>query len=76
MSHQELSGRHNVNCSFLQALQIRSSLPFTWRQLITTSATQNLLFSLQIRTSEETYLDITDTPSKGMYLADLAQKGQ
>lgn len=42
LSHEELSAKYGIKVSFLQVLQIRSSLPFTWRRMLTNLATQNI----------------------------------
>lgn len=33
-SHEDISREFNVSCTFLQVLQLRSSLPLTWRSLL------------------------------------------
>lgn len=38
LSHSEISVKYHITCTFLQALQIRSSLPGSWRTKITLPA--------------------------------------
>lgn len=34
MNHMEINNHYNVNCNFLQALQLRQSIPSQWRSII------------------------------------------
>ncbi len=34
LSHQEINDKYNVGCNFLNILQLRQSIPFTWREAI------------------------------------------
>ncbi len=37
LSHQQISKKYSISCNFLQILQIRQSIPFSWRQMISNS---------------------------------------
>lgn len=47
----ELMNKYNIRCNFLQALILRQSLPHQWRNLITSSFTQeiNEKFRIEIK---------------------------
>ncbi len=32
--HQEINGKYNVGCNFLNILQLRQSIPFSWRDIL------------------------------------------
>lgn len=76
MSHEELSNRNNITVSFLQILQIRSSLPFNWRRLLTNPATPNLAIKPLIKDTENTILDISSLSSKKLYSILICRKRQ
>lgn len=76
LSHEELSEKYHINASFLQILQIRSSIPFPWRRLLTSQASQNLSTSPKIVTSTGLSLDISDVSSKKLYSELILRKQQ
>ncbi len=34
LSHHEINDKYNVGCNFLNILQLRQSIPFSWREAI------------------------------------------
>lgn len=64
MSHDELSEKYHIRVSFLQVLQIRSSLPFYWRRLLTGQTNPNLSATLRIGVLNDSTLDISKLSSK------------
>ena len=38
LSHYELGRKYNVNCTFLEALQIRMAIPLNWRKILNTES--------------------------------------
>lgn len=67
LSHEELTEKYGVKCSFLNISQIRSSLPYAWRNLIQNSAQSSITPKLQIRTSEGNLLAIENTSPRRLY---------
>ncbi len=41
LSHQQISRKYNMSCNFLQTLQIRQSVPYNWRKIISSSSCIN-----------------------------------
>lgn len=76
LSHNELSEKYNIRVSFLQVLQIRSSIPYRWRQRLTCQAGLNIATSLKISDSENPYLDISKICSRKLYSTIILRKNQ
>lgn len=67
LSYEEMSRKYNINVSFLQVLQIRSAIPFPWRQLLTNHADPELCLNLNIKTMDNSMLNILRASSKKLY---------
>lgn len=73
-SHLELSTEYNINCTFLQALQLRSAIPCKWKRLIQSKRTQDLIPKPSIKAADGTVLQIVDASAKRIYQAILPFK--
>lgn len=69
LSDHEIRDKFQVTCSFLDQLQIRSSLPFQWKRLLTTSNPQPLRHKPYIVTNHQNCLDVADASSRKIYKA-------
>lgn len=67
LSHDEISQKYGVPCSFLNILQIRMAIPVKWKRLLTNPASQNLTAGIYIRQAPGDYLKITSSSSKTIY---------
>lgn len=76
MSHEELSVTYNINVSFLQMLQIRSCLPFTWRRLLVGMANPDITIRPQIQSADGSRIDISNITSKKIYSHIILRKQQ
>lgn len=76
MSHEELALRYNINVSFLQVLQIRSCLPFSWRHLLVGSAGPVIPMKPQILLTDSSKLDISNIKSRRIYSSIIVRKKQ
>lgn len=76
LSHEEIVQRYGVTCSFLDALQIRSSLPGHWRTLIQISAQSSITPRLQIRISNRAPVDINNISPRRLYGMLIVNKTQ
>lgn len=76
-SHEEIRNRFRVRCSFLEALQLRLSIPLSWRQSLTTEWRDPplpcSLSGIDIRLPGDQPTDILAANSKCMYRAFIAQ---
>lgn len=68
LSHEELSQVYGCRATFLQILQVRSAIPFTWRRKIASSATENMNLKPSI-TTPCISIDITKSTAKKIYSA-------
>lgn len=67
LSHEELNQRFGIQCSFLNALQIRTAIPVKWKRLLLNPAPRNLSKDLYIRPATGDYIKITNSSSKAIY---------
>ncbi len=42
LSHQEINDKYNVGCNFLNILQLKQNIPFTWREAIHGTDVKNI----------------------------------
>lgn len=76
LSHNELAERYNINVSFLQVLQIHSSLPFSWRRLLISKASSDISQLPKIGPFNGSVLDIRNLSSKKLYSNLITRKQQ
>lgn len=76
LSHTKITQKYQVNCTFLQALQIRSALPGDWRKQITHHSQPFFLPKLYIQFPSSQQKHFLDKTSKLIYQAILPQKNQ
>lgn len=67
LSNEELNNKYDVGESFLRALQIRQSIPGSWRRLITPEGGSPNGDGLLIHSKENKTLDIQKEPPKKIY---------
>lgn len=68
-SHEEISAEFNINCSFLQLLQLRSAIPCKWKRLLLGARTPDLELNPLIKASDGSTLQILEAPAKRIYAA-------
>lgn len=76
LSHDELSEKYHLTVSFLQVLQIRSSIPFNWRCLLISQANSTVAISPKIGASANSLLDISNMSPKKLYNTIIIGKQQ
>lgn len=69
LSQQEITGKFDMSCSFLEALNIRMSIPVGWRSLLTDqwSATNQLPPPLEIKFPSGDKRNLQDLSAKKLY---------
>ncbi len=72
-THEELSLRYNINCNFLNALQIRQSIPHVWRKSLCSNEKYTLSDEVFISLDNKNYC-ISDISSKLCYWYFVNQK--
>lgn len=73
-SHLELSAEYNLECSFLQLLQIRSAIPCKWKRLLLGARRQDLSPKPTIKLPDRSLLHVTEVTAKKVYRAILPNK--
>lgn len=66
-SHIELSQLYNINVTFLQVLQIRSAIPYSWRTKLLSQATQGLSSKPSLLAADGSPLELLNLTSKRIY---------
>lgn len=66
LGHTELQQRFGVQCSFLQALSLRASVPFSWKSLLSQDYRGRTRFQYQMKIQHTTF-DILDSSPKMWY---------
>lgn len=67
LSHEELRQTYGIQCSFLDALQVRAAIPVKWKRLLLNPASRNLTPELYIRPPAGGHLKITGSSSRTIY---------
>lgn len=68
LSHTEISDKCSTNCSFLEALSMRASIPVAWKRSLTANwQHEQASSSIDIKLNEDTLKDITTLSAKRMY---------
>lgn len=67
LSHQEITARYNMPCTFLDALSLRLGIPLQWRMDLTPNFEGNTDPAFQLRFSSGTTLPVTTTSAKRLY---------
>lgn len=66
-SHEEINQEYGINTSFLQLLQIRSAIPFSWRTKLQSCSAHNLTVHPTISAADNQPLDLTKLTSRKVY---------
>ena len=67
LSHEELQRVYNVNCSFMQMLQIRLSIPLLWREVINNKSKNEFNEAFFIFGNNDTWISLQKADSKQLY---------
>lgn len=73
-SHEEINQTYGTNASFLQLLQIRTAIPFSWRSKLLSHATQDLRVCPTMEATDNQQLDLIKTTSKKIYASLVRRK--
>lgn len=73
-SHLEVSSEYNIQCSFLQILQLRSAIPCRWKRLLAGPRRQDLVLKPLIKAADNSTLQVSEAPAKRIYNAILPYK--
>lgn len=68
----ELQQRFGVQCSFLQALSLRSSIPYSWKRLLTQGYAGCTRLQYEVTINNSTF-DILDSSPKKLYREKVRQ---
>lgn len=73
-SHLEITEEFNIQCSFLQVLQLRSAIPYRWKWLLWSPRRRDLVIKPLIKAADGNTIQVVDALAKSIYKAILTYK--